>query len=111
MDEIVYRGLNKLEAIEVATIQRIAAKEFGKLKRGLGDASLVLDVKKINKAGKRATYEARARVDMPSIRLQAEHSDWELQRALHRMFENLKVEVEHKFKKNVVKWPNRILKE
>lgn len=110
MDKITYINLDKLDAVEIATVQRISSREFGKIGRDFADASLVVDIKRINKAGKRALYEITARIDAPSIKLYAEHSDWELQRALHRTFDNLKMEVEHKFKKKEVKWPGRIRK-
>jgi hypothetical protein len=111
MDEITYRGIDSLDAVEKATMERICPKEFSKIKRSLTTGSLIIDVKKLNKAGKRVVYNIKARVDAPSIKLYAEHSDWELQRVLHRTFDNLKMEVEHKFKKKEVKWPNRIMKE
>lgn len=111
MDEINYRNLDRLDALEIATVQRISSREFEKIKRNFTDASLVVDIKKINKQGKRASYEVKARIDIPSVKLYAEHTDWELQRALHRTFDNLKVEVEHKFKKREVKWPGRIRKD
>ncbi len=111
MDEITYKGLDRLEAMEVATIQKISGREFDKIKRNFDKASLVVGVKKINAEGKRSKYEINARVDAPSLVLHAEHSDWELQRVLHRTFENLKTEFEHKFKKGKKKWPNRIIKE
>lgn len=111
MDEVTYRGLDSLDAVEKATLERICPKEFSKIKRDLPSSSLIVDIKKMNKEGKRVVYNIKARVDAPSIKLYAEHSDWELQRVIHRTFENLKVEVQHKFKKKGVKWPNRIRKE
>ncbi len=99
MDELVYRHLDKLDAFEKATVERICPREFDKVKRPLPTSCLVVDIKKINSGGKRATYEVKLRVDAPSVKLYADHSDWELQRALHRAFDNLKMEVEHKFKK------------
>ncbi len=112
MEEITYKGLDRLEAVEVTTIQRISGREFSKIKRNFGDkAFLILGVKKINCEGRRSKYEINARVDAPCLVLHAEHSDWELQRVLHRTFDNLKVEFEHKFKKGKKKWPTRIIKE
>jgi len=109
MEEINYIGLDKLDAWDIANVQRVSSREFGKLKRNFSDASLIVNIKKINKKGKRSTYEVNARIDAPSVKCYAEHSDRELQRALHRIFDSLKMEVEHKFKKKV-KWPGRILK-
>ncbi len=108
MDEITYRNLDRLDAAEIAAVQRICPREFEKIKRNFSNASLVVDIKKINRDGKKAAYEVNARIDAPSTKLHAKHSDWELQRALHRIFDNLKMEVEHKFKKREVKWPRRI---
>jgi len=111
MVEINYKRLDKLDDFEIALVHKISEREFGKVKRNLANASLVVDIKKINREGRRAAYEVKARVDAPSLVLHGEHTDWELQRALHRTFDNLKNEIERKFNKKKVKWPKRLIRE
>lgn len=114
MVEVEYKDVSKLDFDERAVIQGVCEREFKKIKRSVANACLVVCVKKINAKGgkdRRATYEAVLKVDAPSVVLHAEHSDWELQRALHRAFDNLKKQVDHKFKRGKPKWPGRIIKE
>ena len=42
MDEITYRGIDSLDAVEKATMESICTKEFSKIKRSLTSGSLTV---------------------------------------------------------------------
>lgn len=102
-EEINYRGLDRLDAMEIAITQKITFKEFSKIKRKIDNAVLVIDIKKNQSGGKKAMYDIKARVEAPALVLHAEHSGWELEITLHKTFDNLKTEIEHKFTKKETK--------
>lgn len=102
-EEINYKGLDKLDAMEIAMTQKITAKEFSKIKREIENAVLVMEIKKSQSGGKKAMYDINARVDAPALVLHAEHSGWELEITLHKTFDSLKMEIEHKFAKKETK--------
>lgn len=104
MEEITYKGLKKLDSFDISIVQTLANRYFPKIKRNFSNASLIVAVKKADVAGKRARYTIILRVlsAMKTI-MSAEHTDWELQRAIHRAFDNIKNESRHRFKVGVVK--------
>lgn len=101
---ITYKGLKKLDSFEISKVQTLANRYFPKIQRHFSNAALTIDVKKADIEGRRARYTILLRVSAPTkIILSAEHTDWELQRAIHRAFDNIKNEAKHKFKVGVVK--------
>lgn len=100
---IIYNGLKKLDSFEISTLQTLVGRFFPKVQRNFSNASLSVDIKKDDVAGTRARYTVLLRVLAPNKTiLSAEHTDWELQRAVHRAFDSIKNEAEHKFRVGVV---------
>jgi len=102
MPDIIYRGLRKVGNMEIRDIKTQSEKEFKKIKReikGNKNAKLFIDVHKAEKAGNRYKYSIHLRVECPTILLTASHADFDLLRALHRAYDNIKTETTHKFKR------------
>lgn len=101
---ITYKGLKRLDSFDISKIQTLAERYFPKIERHFSNAALTLDVKKADTEGRRARYTILLKVSAPTkVVLSAEHTDWELQRAIHRAFDNLKNAARHKFGVGVVK--------
>lgn len=102
--KIIYKGLKKLDSFDISKVQTLTNRYFSKIERHFSNASLTVNVKKAAVTGKRARYTIILRVSAPTkVVLFAEHTDWELQRAIHRAFDNIKNEARHKFGIGVVK--------
>jgi len=110
--KITYKGLKKLDSFDISKIQTLVERYFPKIERYFSNAALTVDVKKASKTGKRFRYTIILRVTAPTKPvLFGEHTDWELQRAIHRAFDNIKNEARHKFGVGVVKRQKKNFKE
>ena len=102
--KITYKGLKQLDSFDISKVQTLVERNFPKIERHFNNAELSVDIKKASKTGSRSRYTVLLRVISPNKTiLQAEHTDWELQRAIHRAFDNLKNEARHKYEVGVVK--------
>ena len=107
-EDIQFVGLKELDAMEIEKLQSLSEKHFSKIRRDFTNGRLVVNIKKgSSKAGdtsdKRARYEISLRLDAPALICTAGHSDWELERAIHRSFNALQNEAKHKFEKKEAK--------
>lgn len=110
--KITYKGLKNLDSFDISKIQTLASRYFPKIERHFSNARLIVDVKRASKTGKRSRYTIILRVYAPTkVVLFGEHTDWELQRAVHRAFDNIKNEARHKFGIGVVKRNKKNFKE
>lgn len=89
----------QLSNVELAIINKIIGNFYSKLDREFSNSDLSLNIKKLNKDGKRVMYEVHMRIDSPSKIISAKHEGWDLNRVMHRGVENLKNEILHRFKK------------
>ncbi len=99
---ITYVGLKNLDSFEISKVQTVVDRCFPKIQRHFSNASLTVNIKIADATGTRKRYTISLRVSAPSVILSAEHTDWELQRAIHRTFDGLENEARHKFKVGVV---------
>lgn len=92
-------GVNKLPAEEQAVVQEITTSEYEKVKRDMHNLTdLVVHVKTYEKDGGRKKYSLHVRVNAPSVMFESSRSDdWDLRRAMHKAFEDVKNQVKHKF--------------
>jgi len=98
---IEYKGLKKLNTLQIKDIQAISKTEFTKIKReikGNKNASLFIDIHTAEKTGNRIKYSYHLKVTCPNTILTSKETDWDHLKALHKAFDNIKVEVTHKFK-------------
>lgn len=109
---IVYKGLKNLDSFEISKVQTLVERYFPKVQRHFSNASLIVDVKTADITGNRKRYTILLRVLAPNKTiLSAKHTDWELQRAVHRAFDNIKNEAGHKFRVGVVNRQRKSFKE
>ncbi|MBL7100601.1 MAG: hypothetical protein ISS23_01460 [Nanoarchaeota archaeon] len=102
--KITYKGLKKLDSFDITKIQTLVNNYFPKIQRHFSNATLTVDIKKAAIKGKRARYTIILRISAPAkININGEHTDWELQRAIHRAFDNLLNSANHKYKDEVTK--------
>jgi|TARA_Y100000310_G_scaffold345729_1_gene468928 hypothetical protein len=110
MDNLQFIGLNKLDDLESSTVQRLTEKFYPKVDREFNGVNLSLDIKKHDPDGKRAKYSIHLKIVHPNIKniLTAKQFDWDLKTALHKTFDSLLNEVNHKFKKEVTQRKKKI---
>ncbi|MDP6641822.1 MAG: hypothetical protein QGF74_00360 [Candidatus Nanoarchaeia archaeon] len=102
MENITYVGLKKLDEDEIEVINKLTERFYPKINREFDSVNLTVDVKKYDPTGKRGKYSIHLRIDHPNIKniLSAKEFDWDLATSLHKTFDNLMSEIEHKFKDN-----------
>lgn len=104
MERISYIGLKKLNAPEIEIVRSITSKEYSRILRSFKDANLIIEIKEhdaAGKAGKAKKYSIHMKVESPNCILTAEQADWDIARALHKTFNNLKNEINHRYKDEV----------
>ena len=99
MEPIQIMGIDELEGDEREVINRLINEHYNKIKRSLNEiTSITVHIKQHSKGGKRKKSDVRVRVDAPSQIFEAQESDWDLARTLHKVFENIQREMEHKLR-------------
>ena len=96
--EIQYYGLEHLDTLENAKIQKIAQRAYPKMERMVKNPFLRITIKKYNTTGKRSKISLHARIAAPSIICLSTAHDWDIARAAHKVFDKLEKEIEHKTK-------------
>ncbi len=99
MEPIQIIGIDTIEdEFEKATINKLANEYYEKIQRALRNiTSVTLHIKKHTKGGK-AKWDMRVRVIAPTRIFEAQESDWDLARTLHRVFKNIERELQHRLK-------------
>jgi len=108
MKLIKYKGLRRLNTLQIQEVKALTETEFKKIKYDFKDSDIFVDVKKQEKTGNRFKFSFHIRVESPSTILTAEQADWDVMKALHKTFDNLKTEVTHKFKKETIRRRKKI---
>ncbi|MFH1972552.1 MAG: hypothetical protein ABIJ18_03695 [archaeon] len=105
MEDIQYKGLKNLDSIQIKEVQNLCENELIKIKRELRSqtAKMFIDIHLQEKDGKREKFSFHIRILNPTIVLTAKHSDFQIMKALHKSFDNLKTEGDKKFRKDVTK--------
>ena len=91
---ITYIGLHNFEVLEINDIKKQSELALMKAGRFVKDCKLVVDAKKQKVLGLRTKYSFHVRLDHPDILVTAKQGDWELNRALHKVMDDLYVQVE-----------------
>ncbi len=103
MSGLEISGLEQLDAGQKKAAEAIISKGFEKLKRVLKNEVLLLvnvkeySHKKGDSSDMRAKYSISAEIKSPTHAFEASDADWELNRALHKIFNKLNSEIEHRF--------------
>jgi len=98
--DIQFIGLKILDEEELSILNRIVKDEKGKLEIEVPDSKLIIQVKKYNKEGKRSKYSLQAKLNNPNTRFAAQSDEWELSKAVHKVFDKLGTEIHHRFEDN-----------
>lgn len=106
---IRFIGLKKLSDAQQASVNKISGKYYTKIARSLKkEVDIDIQIKLEDVEGKRERFKIRIRVDQPSFLANAQAIDWDLNRTLHKAFEAILHELEHKFKTKPLKWRSLI---
>ena len=102
MEPIQIIGIDEIKGeVERETINKIVNEYYEKIQRALHNiTSITLHVKQHSKGGKTHKWDMRIRVIAPTRAIEAQERDWDLARALHKVFNNIERELEHKLRTN-----------
>jgi len=98
---IRFIGLNQanLDSFQKKNIKKIAANESFKLQRGIkNEFNLVIHIKNYSKEGKQHKYSVNLRIEFPGQIITATQSDWRIETALRKTFNNAKNKLKSKFR-------------
>ena len=102
---IKYIGLKKLTDVQQASTIKISNKYYEKIARSIKkEVDISLQIKLEDVEGKRERFHIRIQVDQPSRLLSSHAAEWDLNMALHKAYEAVLHEIEHKFKTKPLKW-------
>jgi len=98
MEPIQFIGAKELDDFEKEIINKLANEYYQKISRSLRNiASVILDLKVYDKAGRRQKYSLHIRVTGPFKTIEASAVDWELAKVTHEAFEAIEREIQHIF--------------
>ena len=99
MEPIQVIGGELLDDTEKAITNDLMKEYYPKITRQLKNiTSITVHVKAHSKGGKRKKYDIRVKAIAPTRPFEAQESDWDLARTLHRVFRNIIREIQHKFR-------------
>ncbi|MBW2988830.1 HPF/RaiA family ribosome-associated protein [Candidatus Woesearchaeota archaeon] len=99
MEPIQITGIGELKEEDKAIVNKLANEYYEKIKVLLkNEISVKLHIKQHSKTGKRHKSDIRVKVTSPGRAVEAQESDWDLARTLHRVFKNIERQLEHRFK-------------
>ena len=91
-------GVNSLNEAELNNLTTYTERFYNKTCRSLEDPLVIFHIKKMKDSGKKCKYSVHGRIEGPSLLASVEYSDWDLVKTLHKTFEKIETEIEHKFK-------------
>lgn len=96
---IQFIGLKELEPMEQETVQRLATENYEKVKRALNNTtSLKIHIKTYKKQGEQKKFSIHILAAFPGRTIESTKAhDFELPRALHKAFNDIKEQIKHKF--------------
>ncbi len=87
------------EKIEKEKIERVISNHYKRINKKIKNIiSLKVHVKVHSKGGKRKKWDFRVKLTTTKGNFEAQESDWNLTKALHKVFTNIEKEVKHKLK-------------
>jgi len=97
MEPIQITGIDEISEEDRDLVNKLANEYYVKIQRGLKNiTSIKLHIKQHSKTGKKHKSDIRVKVIAPTRVFEAQESDWDLARTLHRVFKNVEREIEHK---------------
>ncbi len=99
MEPIQVIGIDDISYEDKGLVNKLANEYYVKIQRGLKNiTSVTLHIKQHSKTGKKHKSDIRVKVIAPTRIFEAQESDWDLARTLHRVFRNIERQLEHKLK-------------
>ena len=99
MEPIQIKGIDELNDEEKNLVNTLANEYYGKIQRELKIAtSISLHVKQHSKTGNRHKSDIRVKVIAPTKIFEAQESDWDMARTLHKVFNNIERQIEHRIR-------------
>lgn len=99
MQPIQIIGIEELNDEDKTTINKLANEYYEKIKRSFRDeVSIKLHIKEHSKTGKRHKSDIKIQLMAPTKIIEAQESDWDLARTLHKVFKNIERELQHKLR-------------
>ncbi|MBW2973455.1 hypothetical protein KY346_03625 [Candidatus Woesearchaeota archaeon] len=95
---IQFIGVKDLEPMEQETVQRLTTENYEKIKRDLKNMTdMKVHVKTYKKEGTKKKYSIHILVSFPGKAIESCRAhDFELPRALHKAFNDIKEQIHHK---------------
>ena len=92
-------GFDSLDERELAHFDKLFSEYSKKIERKLKKISaFIINVKAYRKSGSRKKFSVHVRVVAPTKIFEAEAYDWDFRRVLHKVFNKLEEEIEHRFR-------------
>lgn len=99
MEPIQVTGIDVLDEKEKILANKIINEYYEKIFRELQNiTSVAVHIKAHTKGGKAKKFDIRAKAIAPTKIIEAQESDWDLARTLHRVFKNIERQIEHRFR-------------
>ena len=89
-------GADKLEKKECDCVKEIADHYEKKISKVIGEIALKIHPKKHSKGGKSAKYDIRIKLQTAKKIFDTQESDWDLHKAMHKVFKNIQSQIAHK---------------
>lgn len=96
--EYSFVGLKDFDEAEQEKIKLLTKESCVRIDMDLPTSTLILQIKKHAAKGKRVNYSVHARVNAPSYLLEAKADDWDLATVLHKVFDKVMHQIQHKFR-------------
>ncbi len=106
---IQFVGVSELSAEEQSIVNTITTEYFAKIKRKLHNiTNMIVHIKCYEKEGGRKKYSMHIKVSAPTHMFDSSDADdWELPRALHKAFEDIEHQIQHRMHTDVTR-PDRL---
>ena len=99
MEPIQIIGIEELEDEEKGDFNKLVDEYYKKIQRELNNiTSLTVHLKVHSKGGKAKKYDIRVKALAPTRIFEAQESEWDLAKVLHKVFGNIIREIQHKLR-------------
>lgn len=97
MEPIQVVGIEILDEQERGITNKLVNEYYQKIFRELKNiTSVTVHLKAHTKGGKQRKFDIRVKAIAPTRIFEAQESDWDLARTLHRVFKNVERQIQHK---------------
>lgn len=96
MEPIQITGIDELDDNEKIIANKLVNEYYDKIQREIKNiTSLTVHIKQHSKGGKIKKFDIRVKAIAPTRIFEAQESDWDFARTLHRVFKNIEREIVH----------------